>query len=190
MAGCHHLTLNLLSSYYPDQGPQKKTSGKFYFKFYIKFLASVVRLSSFWQNELIGMFHKFLQSAPNKCSVFFNTNVFNFNILPWKVTFVISSPSNLILPLVSDQAILLDLSKIGFPNFFQMCRFMIVKSDPESNCNFIFLFGTFTCTYFLMFNPSFSSYFVFFTQLLTFFLARQCELLCLKQLYVGHFLFQ
>ena len=54
---------------------------------------------------------------------------------------MISSPLNLIFSLVTKLAILLDLSKVGFPNFFQVCRFMIIKSDPESNSNFIFYLG-------------------------------------------------
>ena len=64
--------------------------------------------------------------------------------------------------------ILLDLSKVGFPNFFQVCRFIIVKSEPETNCNFTILFRICTWMYFLMFNSSFSSDFVFFTELLIF----------------------
>ena len=59
-------------------------------------------------------------NQPNKFSVFFYTNVFSFNILPWKVRFVKSSPSNLVVSLVTVLAILLDLSKVGFPNFFQV----------------------------------------------------------------------
>ena len=108
-----------------------------------------------------------------------------------KVTFIISSPSNLIFSLVMDPAILFDLSKVGFPNLFQVCRSMIAKSDLEFNCNYISLFRICTCPYFLMFNSSCSSDFTFFTQLLTFFyLARQCELLYPTRLQVRHFLFQ
>ena len=80
----------LPSSYYTNQGPQKKTSRKVSLKSFIKFFASVVRFSSFWQNELFGMSHNLnfsIQSVPNKFSVFFNTNIFSFNVLPWKVTF-------------------------------------------------------------------------------------------------------
>ncbi len=109
---------------------REKLPEKFILNLLFNFFASVVRFSSFWKNELIGMGHNLIfsiHSVPNKFSVFFNTNVFSFNVLPWKVTFVISSLSNLIFFFVKDLAILLDLSKVGFPNFSQVCRFMIAE---------------------------------------------------------------
>ena len=74
---------------------------------------------------------------------------------------MISFPFNLIFSLVTDLVILLDLSKVGFPNFLQVCRFMIVKSDPKYNYNFIFLCKICTCTYLLIFNWFCSFDFVF-----------------------------
>ena len=63
----------------------EKNSGEVSFRSFIEFFASVVRCSSFWQNELIDISHKLnfsIQSVSNKFSVFFNINVFRFNILP------------------------------------------------------------------------------------------------------------
>ena len=170
----------------------RKFSGKVPFKSFIKFFASVFRFSIFWQNNKLAC--PTTQISPSSwCrisfSVFFNTNVFSLNVLPWKVTFVISSPSNLIFSLVKDLVTLLNLSKVIFPNFFQMCRFMIVKSHPEFNCNSIFL-SRICISYFLMFNLSCSSDFVFVSPLLTFLLARQCDILGLTRLQVRHFLFR
>ena len=77
LVGCHRLTRVLSSPYYTNT--PEKTSRKISFKSFIKIFASVVRFSSFWQNKLIGMSYNLnfsIQSVPNKCSVFFNTNLF------------------------------------------------------------------------------------------------------------------
>ena len=44
---------------------------------------------------------------------------------------------NFFLP-VTDLAILLVFSIVGFFNFFHVCRLIIDKSDPESSCNLDF----------------------------------------------------
>ena len=114
----------------------------------------------------------------------------NFNFFPLNVAFVINSLSNLIFSPVTNIAILVDLIIVGLPSFFQICKLIIVRSDPESSWNFTLLFNIFMCTNFLALALSGSSNLVLFMLLIILSLDRQCELLCLTQLHIEHFLFR
>ena len=71
--------------------------------------------------------------------MFLSTYIFNFFVLSNKVTLVITSPSKLICVPLTAFAVLWDLNIEGFCNFFQVLKFRIVRSDPESNWNLISL---------------------------------------------------
>ena len=117
-----------------------------------------------------------IQSVPNRLSVFFSRNDFNLRVFPLNVAFVINSSSNLIFSPIIDLAILVDLIIVGLPSFFQVCKLIIVRNDPESNWNFTLLFNIFMCTNFLVLASSGLSDLVFFMLLIILFLDRQCEL--------------
>ena len=74
-----------------------------------------------------------IQLDPNKFSVFFNTKNFNFLVIPFSDTGIIISPSNFILSPVTVRAVLLVIFIIGLFNFLQVCKFIIDRSEPESN---------------------------------------------------------
>ena len=103
--------------------------------------------STFWQNVLIGWSQRlnfWNQSDPNKFSVFFSTKTFNILVIPFSDTGVIISPSNFILCPVTVRAVLLVIFVIGLFNFLQVCKFIIDRSEPESNWNLTNLFSTLT----------------------------------------------
>ena len=127
------------------------TSAKSFFSLQIRFSVAEEHDSAFLQNVDIGMSHKLnscIKSEPNRFSVFLSTYVFNFFVLPSKITLVITSPSKLICVPLMAFAILWDLNIGGFCNFFQVLKFRIVRSDPESNWNLISLPRILTVSYF------------------------------------------
>ena len=66
---------------------------------------------------------------------------FDFLVIPFSDTGIIISPLNLIL---SPVTVLLVIFIIGLFNFLQVCKFIIDKSEPESNRNLTDLFSTLT----------------------------------------------
>ena len=126
--------------------PAENTSGKIPFSSILIF--SVVMHSTFWQNVLIGWSQRlnfWNQSDPNKFSVFFSTNTFYFLVIPFSDSGIIISPSNFVLSPVTVRVVLLVLFIIGLFNFLQVCKFIIDKSEPESNWNLTDLFSTLFC---------------------------------------------
>ena len=106
--------------------------------------------STFWQNVSIGWSQRlnfWNQSVRNKFSVFFSMKTFNFLVIQFSDTGIIISPSNFILSHVTIHAVLLVIFIIGLFNFLQVCKFIIDKSEPESNWNLTDLFSTLTITY-------------------------------------------
>ena len=124
--------------------PAENTSGKLPFSSILIFSVSAVMHSTFWQNLFIGWSQRlnfWNQSDPNKFSVFFSTKTFNFLVSD---TGIIISPSNFILSPVTVRAVLLVIFINGLFNFLQVCKFLIDKSEPESNWNLTDLFSTLT----------------------------------------------
>ena len=130
--------------------PAENTSWKCPFSSLLIFSASVVMHSTFWPNVFIGwsqILNFWNQSDPNKFFVFFSTKIFNFLIIPFSDTAIIISPSNFILSPVTVRAVLLVIFIIGLSNFFQVCKFIIDRSEPESDWNLTNLFSTLTVMY-------------------------------------------
>ena len=128
--------------------------------------------STFWQNVLIGWSQRlnfWNQSNPNKFSVFFSTNTFDFLVIPFSDTGIIISPSNFILSPVTVRAVLLVIFIIGQLRFLQVCKFIIDRSDLESNWNLTDLFSTLTVMYLRTTLSDMSSLFVCLTLLLIIF---------------------
>ena len=150
----------------------ENTSGKLPFSSILIFSASVVMHSTFWQNVLIGWSQRLIfwnQSHPNKFSVFFSTKTFNFLVIPFSDTGIIISASNLILSPVTVCAVLLVIFIIGLFNFLQVCKFIIDRSEPESNWNLTDLFSTLTVMYLRTTLSDLSSLFVCLTLFLIIF---------------------
>ena len=106
--------------------------------------------STFWQNVLIGWSQRlnfWNQSDPHKFSVFFSTKTFNFLVIPFSDTGIIISPSNFILSPVTVRAVLLVIFIIGQFNFLQAFKFIIDRSEPESNWDITDLFSTLNIMY-------------------------------------------
>ena len=70
-----------------------------------------------------------------------------------------------------------------------VCKFKIVRSEPESNWNFTFLFSIFTFMNFLVFALSNSTNLVSLMLLENLFSDRQCDPLCPTHLHMSHFFF-
>ena len=98
--------------------------------------------------------------------MFLSAYIFNFFVLPSKVTLVITSLSKLVCVPLTAFAVLWDLNIVGFYNFFQVLKFRIVRSDPESNWNLISLPRILTVTYFRKLSSWISMDFVRHTRLL------------------------
>ena len=146
--------------------------------------------STFWQNVLIGWSQKFNfwnQSDPNKFSAFFNTKTFNFLVIPFSDTGIIISPSNFILYPVTVRAVLLVIFIIGLFNFLQVFKFIIDRSEPESNWNLTDLFSTLTVMFLRTTLSNLSLLFVCLTLFLIIFLFLLCEPLCLNLSQFWHF---
>ena len=119
--------------------------------------------STFWQSVLIGWSQRlnfWNQSDPKRFSVFFSTKTFNFLVIPFTDTGIIISRSNLILSPVTVCAVLLVIFIIGLFNFPQVCKFIIDRSEPESNWNLTDLFNTLTVMYLRTTLPDSTSRFV------------------------------
>ena len=146
--------------------------------------------STFWQNVLIGWSQRlnfWNQSDPNKISVFFSTKTFNFLVIPFSDTGIIISPSNFILSPVTVRAVLLAIFIIGLFNFLQVCKFIIDRSEPESNWNLTDLFSTLTVMYLRTTLSDLLSLFV--CLFLIIFLFLHCEPLCPNLSQFWHFLY-
>ena len=146
--------------------------------------------STFWQNILIGWSQRlnfWNQSDPNKFSVFFSTKTFNFLFIPFSDTGIIISPSNFILSPVTVRAVLLVIFIIGLFNFLQVCKFIIDKSEPESNWNLTDLISTLTVMSLRTALSDLSSRFVCLTLFLIIFLFLHCEPLCPNLSQFWHF---
>ena len=157
------------------------TSANSFFSLDIKFSVADEHDSAFLQNVDIGKSHKLnscIQFESNRFSVFLSRYIFNFFVLPSKVTLVITSPSKLIYVPLTAFVVLWDLNIVGFCNFFQVLKFRIVGSDPESNWNLISLPRILTVSSFRKLSSWISMVFVRRTRLLVWFLFLQWELLC------------
>ena len=91
---------------------------------------------------------------------------------------MIISPSNFILSPVTVRAVLLIIFIIGLFNFLQVCKFIIDRSEPESNWKLTDLFSTLTVMYLQTTLSDLSSLFVYLTLFLVIFLFLHCEPLC------------
>ena len=170
--------------------PAEITSGKLPFSSILIFSASVVMHSTFWQNVLIGWLQTlnfWNQSDLNKFSVFFSTKTFNFLVIPFSDTGIIISPSNFILSPVTVCDVLLVIFIIDLFDFLQVCKFIIDKSEPESNWNLTDLFSTLTVMYLRTTLSDLSSLFVWLTLFLIIFLFLHCEPLCPNLSQFWHF---
>ena len=174
------ISLNLAAVFVHFPRRAAKISGKVFFSSVLRLCFSVVKDFTFWQKVLMGKSHKLnfcIQSVPNKFSVFFSTNSFNFFVVPLKVTFVINSPSNLIFVPVNVSAVIDVFCIVGLFNFLHVCKLIMVKSDPESSCNLTSLFKILTSTYlrilfsYFWFDTAWRTRFLLFCDL-------QCERLC------------
>ena len=161
--------------------PAENTSGKLPFSSILIFSASAVMQSTFWQNVLIGWSQRlnfWNQSDPNKFSEFFSTKTFDFLVVSFSDTGMIISPSNFILSPVTVRTVLLVIFIIGLFNFLQVCKFIIDRSEPESNWNLTDLFSTLTVMYSWATLSDSSSLFVCLTLFLIISLFLHCEPLC------------
>ena len=107
-------------------------------------------------------------------------------VIPFSHTGIIILPSNFILSPVTIRAVLLVIFIIGLFNFLQVCKFIIDKSEPESNWNLTDLFCTLTVMYLRMTLSDLSSLFVCLTLFLIIFLFLY---LCPNLLQFWHFLY-
>ena len=172
--------------------PAENASGKLHFSWILIFSASSVMHFIFWQNVLIGWYQKFIfwnHSDPNKLSVFFSTKTFNLLVIPFCEARIIISPSNFILCPVTVRAVLLVIFIIGLFNFLQVCKFIIDRSEPESNWNLTDLFSTLTVKYLRTTFSDLFSLFVRLTLFLVIFLFLLCEPLCPNLSQFWHFLY-
>ena len=146
--------------------------------------------STCWQNVFIGWSQRlnfWNQSDPNKFSVFFSTKTFNFLVIPFSDTGIIILPSNFILSPVTVRAVFLVIFIIGLFNFLQVCKFIIDRSEPESNWNLTDLFSTLTVMYLWTTLSNSSSLFVCLTLFLIIFLFLHCKPLCSNLSQFWHF---
>ena len=158
--------------------PAENTSGKLPFSSILIFSASAVMHSTFWQNVLIGWSQRlnfWNQSDPNTLSMFFSTNVL---VIPFHDTRIIISPSNFILSPVTVRAVLLFIFILGLFNFLLVCKFIIDKSEPESDRNLTDLFSTLTVMYLRATLSNLFSLFVCLALFLIILLFLHCEPLC------------
>ena len=88
----------------------------------------------------------------------------NFLVIPFSDTGIIISPSNFILFPVTVRAVLLVIFIIGLFNFLQVCKFIIDKSESESNRNLNDLFSTLAVMYLRTTLSDSSSLFVCLTR--------------------------
>ena len=147
-------------------GTAEDTSGKLPFRYILFFSSSAVMHSTFWQNVVIGWSQRlnfWNQSDPNRFYVCFSTKTFNFLVIPFSDTGIIISPSNFILSPVTVRAVLLVIFIIGLYTFYQVYKFIIDRSEPESKWNLTDLFSTLTVMYLRTFLPDLSSLFVCLT---------------------------
>ena len=100
---------------------------------------------------------------------------------------MIISPSNFILSPVTVRAVLLVIFIIGLFNFLQVCKFIIDRSDPESQWNLADLLSTLTVLYLRTTLSDSSSLFVCLTLFLIIFLFLYCEPLCPNLSQFRHF---
>ena len=114
---------------------------------------------------------------------------FNFLFIPFRDTGIIISPSNFILSPVTVRAVLLVIFIIGLFNFLQVCKFIIDKSEPESNWNLTDLLSTLTVMYLRTTSSDLSSLFVCLSLFLIIFLFVHCDPLCPNLSQFWHFLF-
>ena len=153
--------------HFPGSGVN--TSANSFFSLEIKFSVAYEHDSVFLQNVDIDKSHKLnscIQSEPNRFSVFLSSYIFKFFVLPNKVTLVITSPSKLICVPLTAFAVSWDINIVSFCNFFQVLKFRIVRSGPESNRNLISLPRILTVTYFRKLSSWISTVFVRRTRLL------------------------
>ena len=108
-------------------------------------------------------------------------------VIPFSNTGIIISPSNFILSPVTVRAVLLVIFIIGLFNFFQVCKFIIDRS--ESNWNLTYLFSTLIVMYLRTTLSDSSLLFVCLTLFLIIFLFLHCELLCPNLSQFWHFLY-
>ena len=94
-------------------------------------------------------------------------------VIPFSDTGIIISPSNFILSPVTVLAVLLVTFMIGLFNFLQVCKFIIYRSEPESNWNLTDLFSTLTVMCLRMTLSDSSSLFACLTLFLIIFLFLQ-----------------
>ena len=170
----------------------ENTSRKLPFSSILIFSPSVLMHSTFWQNVLIGWSQRLNfrnQSDSNKFSAFFSTKTFNFLVIPFSDTGIIIWLSNFILSPVTVRAVLLVISIMGIFNFFQVCKFIIDKSEPESNWNLTNWLSTLIVMYLRTTLSDLSSLFVCLTLFLIIFLFLHCEPLCPILLQFWHFLY-
>ena len=99
-------------------------------------------------------------------------------IIPFSDTEIIISPSDFILSPVTIRAVLLVIFIIGLFNFLQVCKFIIDRSEPESNWKLTDLFSTLNFMYLRTTLSDLSSLFACLTQFLIIFLFLHCETLC------------
>ena len=165
--------------------PAENISGKLPFSYILIFSASAVMHSTFWQKVFIGWSKRlnfWNQFDPNKCSVFFSTKTFHFLAILFSDTGIIISHSNFILSPVSVRAVLLVIFIIG-----QVCKFIIDRSEPESNWNLTDLFSSLTVMHLRTTLSDPSSLFVCLTLFLIIFLFLHCEPLCPNLSQFWHF---
>ena len=91
---------------------------------------------------------------------------------------IIISPSNIILFTVTVRAVLFVIFIIGLFNFLQVCKFIIDRTEPESNWNLTDLFSTLTVIYLRMTLCDLPSLFVCLTLFLIIFLFLHYEPFC------------
>ena len=95
-------------------------------------------------------------------------------VIPFNDTGIIISLSNSILSPFTVRAVLLIIFIIGLFNFLQVCKFIIDRSEPESNWNLTDLFSTLTVMYLRTTLSDSSSLFECLTLFLIIFLFLQC----------------
>ena len=164
---CFNFSYTAIFVHFPRPG--ENTSANFFFSLEIKFSVADEHDSAFLQNVDIRKSHKlnsYILSEPNRFLVFLRAYLFNFFVLPSKETVVIISPSKLICGPLMSLAVLWDLNILGFCNFFQVLKFRIFRSDPESNWNLISLPIILSVTYFCKLSSWMSTVFSRCTRLI------------------------
>ena len=161
--------------------PAENTSEKQPFSSILIFSASAVIHSTFWQNILIGWSQRlnfWNQPDPNKFSVFFNTKIFKFLVIPFSDTGIIISPSNLfclLLPFAPSCLSSLLLAYLIFSKFVSLLLIDWSQSLTETLPTYLVLWMWYIYERLCLTCPRF---FVCLTPFLIIFLFLHCEPLC------------